>query len=89
MATERGRERVHLLCNIVITAPVFHLDTSELNAAAPENTARREKGATKKRERPNPPHKNNNKKVPIQIRVHKNKNKKMCEKCDPMKLELS
>ena len=46
---EGERERVHLLAYIFVTAPVFQLDTSELNADAPRNTARREKGATKKR----------------------------------------
>ena len=49
---ERERERVHLLCNRFLTAPVLHLDTSELNAFAEENTAR--EGATKKR-KTNPP----------------------------------
>jgi hypothetical protein len=44
---ERERERVHLLAYILFTAPVFHLDTSELNAVAIQNTAR--EGATKKR----------------------------------------
>ena len=42
-------ERVHLLEYIFVTASVFHLDKSELNADVDENTARREKGATKKR----------------------------------------
>ena len=60
VATERDR-REYLLASIVVTAPVFHLDTSELNADASRNTAR--EGATK--------------------------NNKTCEKCDPMKLELS
>ena len=46
--SERGRrERVHLLLAIVVTAPVFQLDTSWLNADAFSNTAR--EGATKKR----------------------------------------
>ena len=47
------RERVHLLLLIVVTAPVFHFDTSWLNTDAPRNTAR-EQGATKKR-KTNPP----------------------------------
>ena len=34
-------ERLHLLANIVVTAPVFHLDTSELNIDAEWNTARK------------------------------------------------
>ena len=46
VATERERgerrERVHLLPCILVTAPVSHLDTSELNASALINTARRE-----------------------------------------------
>jgi hypothetical protein len=33
-------ERVHLLLPIFVTAPVFQLDTSELNADAWRNTAR-------------------------------------------------
>jgi hypothetical protein len=45
----REGERVHLLFDIYVTAPVLHFDTSELNAPASLNTARREKGATKKR----------------------------------------
>ena len=58
VATER--ERVHLLFNIFNTAPVFHLDTSELNTATPKNTTcTREKGAIKKRE--DQPNTNNNK----------------------------
>jgi len=51
--TESGHgkgERVHLLFLIFVTAPVFQLNTSELNTDAPANTARREKGATKKRQ---------------------------------------
>jgi len=60
VATERKRERVHLLFCIVVTAPVFQVDTSELNADADINTAKREKGATKKR-KTNPSHTNNNK----------------------------
>jgi hypothetical protein len=39
-------ERVHLLFSILVTAPVFHLDKSWLNARAEPNTAR--EGATKK-----------------------------------------
>ena len=39
-------ERLHLLLSIFVTAPVFHFDTSELNADASSNTAR--EGATKK-----------------------------------------
>jgi hypothetical protein len=31
---------LHLLLPIYFTAPVFHFDTSALNADAPENTAR-------------------------------------------------
>ena len=38
-AMERG-EWVHLLNSILVTAPVFHFDTSWLNACAPKNTAR-------------------------------------------------
>ena len=45
----REGERVHLQPYIVVTAPVFHFDTSWLNADADSNTARREKGATGKR----------------------------------------
>jgi len=33
-ATQREGESVHLLCSIVVTAPVFHFDTSWLNANA-------------------------------------------------------
>ena len=44
---QREGERVHLLLCIVVTFPVFHLDTSELNADAEANTAR--EGATKKK----------------------------------------
>ena len=51
---QREGEGVHLLLAIFVTAPVFQFDTSELNAAALLNTARREKGATKKR-KTNPP----------------------------------
>ena len=48
----RWNSRVHLLPSIYFTAPVFHLDTSWLNARAWWNTAR--EGATKKR-KTNPP----------------------------------
>ena len=51
VATKRG-ERVHLLLPIFVTALVFHLDTSWLNAYARLNTAT--EGATKKR-KTNPP----------------------------------
>ena len=52
----RERERWHLLYAIVVTAPVFHLDTSELNLDAPANTAR--EGATKeKKDKPTTNHK--------------------------------
>jgi len=78
----REGERVHLLRSIVVTAPVFHLDTSWLNLNALTNTAR--EGATKKR-KTNPPQ--STKKVPFQ--THNIKKNKTCEKCDPMKLELS
>ena len=44
----REGERVHLLAVISVTAPVFQLDTSWLNADANSNTAWRE-GATKKK----------------------------------------
>jgi len=51
-STEEGmvskREGVHLLHLIDVTAPVFHLDTSWLNAAASRNTAR---GCNKERKR--------------------------------------
>jgi hypothetical protein len=53
-----------------------------LNADAEPNTAR--EGATKKR-KDQPPQ--TTKKVPFQ--THNNKKNKTCEKCDPMKLELS
>ena len=48
----REGESVHLLYAIFVTAPVFHLDTFELNADAKLNTAG--EGATKKR-KTNPP----------------------------------
>ena len=52
---QRGKERFHLLPIIVVTSPVFHLDTSWLNTDAELNTAR--EGATKKmKDQPtNPP----------------------------------
>jgi hypothetical protein len=56
----REEERVHLLPYIDVTAPVFQVDTSWLNADAYWNTARREKGATKKR-KDQTHHTNNNK----------------------------
>ena len=77
--TERGG--VYLLPCILVTAPVFHLDTSELNAYARKNTAR--EGATKKRK--DQPTTNNKKRVPFQ--KHKNKNNNTYENCDPIKLE--
>ena len=52
MATERERESVHLLRSILVTAPVFHFDTSELNADAPSNTAER---VQQRKEKTNPP----------------------------------
>jgi len=55
-----------------------------LNAVALANTARREKGATKKNQTH---HTNNNNKVPVQTTT-KNKNN-TCETCDPTNLELS
>ena len=54
MATEREGKRVHLLPFILVTAPVFQVDTFWLNADATRNTAR--EGVTKK-ERSHPPHK--------------------------------
>ena len=61
VATEIVRESTctHLLLCIIVTAPVFHLDTSELNLDAPLNTAR--EGATKKR----PTHHKPQKRVPF------------------------
>ena len=65
---QTGRERVHLLWFIVVTAPVFHFDTSWLNADAKTNTAR--EGATKeKKDQPT-----TIKKGPFQ--THKNKSTK-------------
>ena len=75
-------EKVHLLEAIIVTAPVFHLDTSWLNLVADINTAR--EGATKNR-KTNPPQRT--KKVSFQ--THKIKKNKTCENCDSMKLELS
>ena len=43
---QREKKRVHLLEDILVTAPVLHLDTSWLNLDAPLNTAR--EGATKR-----------------------------------------
>ena len=82
----REEERVHLLPSIVVTALVFQVDTSELNADALLNTARREKGVTKNR-KTKPHHTNNNNNVPFQT-TNKKRNTS-CETCDPMKLELS
>ena len=58
-----------------------------MNADATANTARREKGATKKRERPNPPHKQQQQ-GPDSNDKQQKKNK-TCETCDPTNLELS
>ena len=58
---QRRRERVHLLSSIVVTAPVFHFDTSWLNANASLNTARR---VQQRKDQPNPPQTMN--KVPFQ-----------------------
>ena len=70
---QREGERVHLLFCIVVTAPVFQLDTFWLNTDAKENTARRAKGATKKR-KTKTHHTNNNKQVPFQTtNIKKNK----------------
>ena len=77
------RERVHLLLFIFVTAPVFHLDTSLLNADAPQNTAR--EGATKKRK--DQPTTNNNKSYRFRNTI--TKRTKTCENGDSMKLELS
>ena len=79
----REKERVHLLYAIFVTAPVFHLDTSWLNADALRNTAR--EGATKKRKDQSTT--NNNKKGPVSNT--QNQKNRTCENCDPMKLELS
>jgi hypothetical protein len=59
-----------------------------LNADAPENTARREKGATKKRERPNPPHKQQQQ-GPVSNKPQPKTRTTTCETCDPTNLELS
>ena len=83
---QRGRERVHLLYAIFVTAPVFHFETSWLNAYAWWNTARREKGATKKKTT-KPTTQTTTKKVPFQTTTE-NKNN-TCETCDPTNLELS
>ena len=85
------RERVHLLHDISVTAPVFHFDTSWLNAAALRNTARREKGATKKRERTNPTTQTTNKSPVSNHTCITTKKNKACENgtCNPTKLELS
>ena len=64
----REGEGVHLLYFIVVTAPVFHFDKSELNQRKELNTAR-EKGTTTKRK--DQPTTNHNKRVPFQ--THKNK----------------
>ena len=79
MAT--ARERVHLLRSIVVTAPIFHLDTSELlKAVALRNTAKRECHRESKTNPPQTATKKSN---------VKNKNNKTCENDDPMKLAFS
>jgi hypothetical protein len=44
--------RVHLLLYVFVTAPVFQLDTSELNADANANTRRVEVRVPQRKERP-------------------------------------
>ena len=73
MAQRAERERVHLLYNIVVTAPVSHLDTSELNTEAYQTTTR--EGATKKK-KDQPHHKQQ--KVPFSNT--QNKQNKTCER---------
>jgi hypothetical protein len=48
----REGERVHLLLYVFVTAPVFQLDTSELNADANANTRRVEVRVPQRKERP-------------------------------------
>jgi hypothetical protein len=84
---QRERDRVNLLCSIVVTALVFHLDTSWLNAYAKQNTARREKGATKKRKTKPTTQTTTNNKGPVSNHTKKKQNK-TCENCDPTNLEL-
>jgi hypothetical protein len=67
VATERGRERVHLLWFIFVTTRVFHFDTSWLNADADWNTARRGR-VQQRKETPNPPHKKQHGPVEIVVR---------------------
>ena len=54
----REGERVHLLAVISVTAPVFHFETSQLNADAEVNTAIRESATKKRKDKPTT---NNNK----------------------------
>ena len=82
----REEERVHLLSPIFVTAPVFHLDTSWLNADADWNTARREKGATKKR-KTKPTTQTTTTRSRFKPQPKKKKN--TCETCDPTNLEMS
>jgi len=53
----REGERVHLLLYVFVTAPVFQLDTSELNADANENTRRVEVTGCHKEKKDQPIHK--------------------------------
>ena len=68
--TERGSERAHLLSSIVVTAPVFQLDTSWLNAYADWNTARKRVGCNKEK-KDQIHHTNNHNKVPFQTKTKK------------------
>jgi len=54
----REREGLHLLRDIVVTAPVFHFETSWSNTDARSNT---EKERVQQERKNNPPHKHNNK----------------------------
>ena len=87
VATESTRERecVHLLYAIVVTAPVFQLDTSELNPDAPQNTARKRR-VQQRKERPHPPR---NQQKRFRFKPQTKQKKKTCETCDPTNLELS
>ena len=86
---EGEREREHLLPCIVVTEPVFHFDTSWLNADASRNTARRKKQQRKERPKPKPPPTTKTTTTSSRFKPQTERKNNTCETCDSTDLQLS